>query len=38
MPLYADRTHILGTENAFKIGPYIAGLESEGVSVSIHRL
>ena len=26
--LYADRTHIIGTENAFKIGPHIAKVES----------
>lgn len=31
--LYADRIYQLGTENAFKIGPHIARLESEGHKV-----
>lgn len=31
--LYADRTHIIGTENAFKIGPHIAKVESGGTPV-----
>jgi aspartate/methionine/tyrosine aminotransferase len=31
--LYADRVYELGTENAFKIGPHIAFLESEGHKV-----
>ena len=31
--LYADRIYELGTENAFKIGPHIARLESEGHKV-----
>jgi aspartate/methionine/tyrosine aminotransferase len=31
--LYADRIYQLGTENAFKIGPHIARLESEGHEV-----
>ena len=30
MPLFADRTPILGTENAFKIGPHIVKAESAG--------
>ncbi len=30
---YADRIYQLGTENAFKIGPHIARLESEGHKV-----
>ena len=30
MPLYAERTTAIGTENAFKIGPHIAGLEARG--------
>jgi aspartate/methionine/tyrosine aminotransferase len=31
--LYSDRIYALGTENAFKIGPHIARLESEGHKV-----
>ncbi len=31
--LYSDRVYALGTENAFKIGPHIARLESEGHKV-----
>ncbi len=31
--LYADRIYELGTENAFKIGPHIARLESQGKKV-----
>ena len=31
--LYSDRVSVLGTENAFKIGPHIARLESEGHEV-----
>ena len=30
MSLYADRMHVLGTENAFKIGPHIVKAESQG--------
>jgi len=30
MPLIAARNKRIGTENAFKIGPYIAGLEAQG--------
>lgn len=30
MALYSDRTLLLGTENAFKIGPHIARAEAEG--------
>ena len=30
MTLFAERTATIGTENAFKIGPHIAGLESQG--------
>ncbi len=30
MTLFAERTATIGTENAFKIGPHIAGLESRG--------
>ena len=30
MALYSDRTKILGTENAFKIGPHIARVEAGG--------
>src|SRR5579872_6175063 len=33
MDLYADRTFSIDTENAFKIGPHIAQLESQGHSV-----
>src|ERR1044072_7256506 len=29
-PLFSDRTARLGTENAFKIGPYIAAIEDTG--------
>jgi aspartate aminotransferase len=29
-PLFSDRTARLGTENAFKIGPYIAAIEAAG--------
>ena len=28
--LFADRIHVLGTENAFKIGPHITRIESQG--------
>jgi aspartate/methionine/tyrosine aminotransferase len=28
--LFAERTGVIGTENAFKVGPYIAGVEREG--------
>ncbi len=31
--LYSDRVSVLGTENAFKIGPHIARIESEGHKV-----
>jgi len=30
MPLYAQRNQLLGTENAFKIGPYIKEVEDAG--------
>ncbi len=30
MALYAERISTIGTENAFRIGPHIAGLESRG--------
>ena len=33
MTLFADRTHLLDTENAFKIGPQIAKIESQGHKV-----
>jgi len=33
MSLYADRTHLIGTENAFKIGPHIVRVESQGSPV-----
>lgn len=33
MPLFADRNNIIGTENAFKIGPHIAKVEASGASV-----
>jgi aspartate/methionine/tyrosine aminotransferase len=33
MALFADRLSTMGTENAFKIGPHIAGLESRGHKV-----
>ena len=33
MNLYAERTATIGTENAFKIGPHIAGLEARGHAV-----
>lgn len=33
MSLYADRTRIIGTENAFKIGPHIVNVESSGSPV-----
>ena len=33
MALYAERIATIGTENAFKIGPHIAGLESRGHQV-----
>ena len=33
MPLFADRNATIGTENAFKIGPHITGLESQGQKV-----
>ena len=29
-PLFSDRIALLGTENAFKIGPWIAALEADG--------
>src|SRR5512140_2029726 len=31
--LYSDRTQQLGTENAFKIGPYIRAVEEQGHKV-----
>ncbi len=33
MALFADRTQIMGTENAFKIGPHILKVESQGSPV-----
>ncbi|CAB5115098.1 Aspartate aminotransferase (EC [Olavius algarvensis associated proteobacterium Delta 3] len=33
MTLYSDRNQILGTENAFKIGPHIVRVESRGTPV-----
>jgi len=33
MSLYADRVHKIDTENAFKVGPYIAEVESQGHKV-----
>ncbi|MCG6908827.1 MAG: aminotransferase class I/II-fold pyridoxal phosphate-dependent enzyme [Deltaproteobacteria bacterium] len=33
MSLYADRNRLIGTENAFKIGPHIAKLEASGSPV-----
>jgi aspartate/methionine/tyrosine aminotransferase len=33
MALFADRTTTIGTENAFRIGPHITGLESRGHQV-----
>ncbi len=33
MTLIAARNQLIGTENAFKIGPYITGLEAEGHTV-----
>ncbi|MBW2671574.1 MAG: aminotransferase class I/II-fold pyridoxal phosphate-dependent enzyme [Deltaproteobacteria bacterium] len=33
MPLYADRNQLIGTENAFKIGPHIAKVEASGSPV-----
>jgi aspartate/methionine/tyrosine aminotransferase len=33
MALYAERNQHIGTENAFKIGPHIAAVESRGTSV-----
>ena len=30
MSLYAERVGLLGTENAFKIGPYIRAVEDAG--------
>jgi hypothetical protein len=30
MSLYSNRTALIDTENAFKIGPYIAGIEKAG--------
>lgn len=30
MALYADRVHLIDTENAFKVGPYIAEVEKGG--------
>ena len=33
MSLFADRNKILGTENAFKIGPHIAKVEASGANV-----
>ncbi|PIR17463.1 MAG: aspartate aminotransferase [Deltaproteobacteria bacterium CG11_big_fil_rev_8_21_14_0_20_49_13] len=33
MTLYSERTLMIDTENAFKVGPYIAGIEKEGHKV-----
>ncbi len=33
MALYSDRTRMMGTENAFKIGPHITRTEASGLSV-----
>ncbi|WDP90145.1 MAG: aminotransferase class I/II-fold pyridoxal phosphate-dependent enzyme [Desulfobacter sp.] len=33
MALYSDRTRIIGTENAFKIGPHISRVEASGTPV-----
>lgn len=33
MSLYADRNLLIGTENAFKIGPHIAKVEASGAAV-----
>lgn len=33
MPLYSDRTMLIDTENAFKIGPYIKEVEQQGHKV-----
>jgi len=33
MSLYADRNQLIGTENAFKIGPHIAQVEASGANV-----
>jgi len=33
MPLYSDRTLLIGTENAFKIGPHIVRVEAKGPPV-----
>ena len=33
MSLFADRNKIIGTENAFKIGPHIANVEASGAAV-----
>lgn len=33
MALISDRTHLIGTENAFKIGPHIVNVESRGTPV-----
>lgn len=30
MALFSDRTALIDTENAFKVGPYVAGLEAAG--------
>ena len=33
MPLFAERNRLIGTENAFKIGPHIVNVESMGTPV-----
>lgn len=33
MALYSDRTHLIGTENAFKIGPHIVKVAAQGTPV-----
>lgn len=33
MPLFSDRTNLIDTENAFKVGPYIRSIEQKGHKV-----
>ena len=33
MALYSESMRVIGTENAFKIGPHIARVESQGTPV-----
>ena len=43
MNLISDRTALINTENAFKVGPYIAAIENAGqgvikpVTLGVHR-